>query len=166
MRSTPSRRSDASSSRRMLAGSPTRRGVASRSSSSHTSPHLVNTKGRSFPGRSRSARATTSSECPNPYTAAVSIQLMPRSTACRIAATESPSSCVPQPKAYPAPPIAHAPKPTRVISIPVVPSGFVGSPVVDLPAISASSRVCCVLLKGNCAFGHAPGWRRGRAAAP
>src|SRR5438445_1860929 len=87
---------------------------------------------------SRSARATISSEWPSPYTAAVSIQLMPRSTAWRIAAIESASSWLPQAKVQPPPPIAHAPKPTRVIRMPVVPSGAVGSVSV--------SRTACVIV--------------------
>src|SRR2546422_4506756 len=83
---------------------------------------------------SRSARATISSEWPSPYTAAVSIQLMPRSTAWRIAAIESASSWLPQAKVQPPPPIAHAPKPTRVIRMPVLPSGAVGSVSVSRTA--------------------------------
>src|SRR5207244_1938013 len=82
---------------------PTRRGRAERSCPSHTSPHFVKTYGRSRGGISRSARATTSSEWPSPYTAAVSIQLMPLATACRMAATDSVSSWLLQPKAHPAP---------------------------------------------------------------
>src|SRR5437773_4733481 len=126
MRSTPRRRSEASTSRRKLRASPTRRGRAERSCPSHTSPHFVKTYGRSRGGISRSARATTSSEWPSPYTAAVSIQLRPLATACRMAATDSVSSWLLQPKAHPAPPMAQAPKPTRVISMPVVPSGRTG----------------------------------------
>src|SRR5207244_4347794 len=138
MRSTSSRWSDASTSRRMLSGSPIRRGAAARLLSSRSRPPLVKTYGRSSAGMSRSARATISSEWPSPYTAAVSIQLMPRSTAWRIAAIESASSWLPQAKVQPPPPIAHAPKPTRVIRIPVVPSGAVGSVSV--------SRTACVIV--------------------
>src|SRR5207237_1989130 len=98
-----------------------------RARSSHTRPHFVNTNGRSPAGSSRSRRPTTSSECPRPYTAAVSIQLMPSSSARRIAASESASSCGPQPNAQPPPPVAHAPKPTVVMSSPLVPSGRVGN---------------------------------------
>src|SRR3989449_1946507 len=78
----------------------------------------------------RSSRPTTSSECPSPYTAAVSIQLMPSSSACRMAARDAVSSCGPQPNDQPPPPIAQAPKPTVVISSPLVPSGRVGKLVV------------------------------------
>ena len=42
------------------------------------------------------ARATTSSECPRPYAAAVSIQLMPCSMAWRMASIESVSSWAPR----------------------------------------------------------------------
>src|SRR3989475_12885611 len=115
MRSTSSRRSDPSTSRRMLRGSPTRRGGGARSCSSQTRPALVKTYGRASTGMSRSARATISSEWPRPYTAAVSLQLMRRSTALPSAAIESASSWLPQAKLHPPPPIAHAPKPTRVI---------------------------------------------------
>src|SRR2546425_15080 len=125
MRSTPSRRSDASHSFRMESGRSTRRASAMGSRSSHTRPHLVNTSGRSPAGSFRSRRPTTSSEWPRPYTAAVSIQLIPSSRARRIAASESASSCGPQPYAQPPPPIAHAPKPTVVMSDPLEPSGRV-----------------------------------------
>src|SRR3989442_6577890 len=141
MRSTSSRRSDASTSRRRLRGSPMRRGAAERLRSSQTRPALVKTYGRSSAGMSRSARATISSEWPSPYTAAVSIQLMPRSTAWRIAAIESASSWFPQAKVHPPPPIAHAPKPTRVIRMPVVPTGAVGS-----VSVSRTACVICALL--------------------
>ena len=47
----------------------------------------------------------------------------PRVPAARwIAAIDSSSSCGPQPNSQPPPPIAHAPKPTRVISRPVSPN--------------------------------------------
>src|SRR5215210_3729677 len=62
--------------------------------------------------------------------AAVSIQLRPRSTAWRIAAIDTSSSWGPQLKAPSVPPIAQAPKPTRVISRSVRPSRFTGSAVV------------------------------------
>ena len=55
----------------------------------------------------------------------MSIQLIPSSSARSIAATDSSSSCGPQPNSQPPPPIAQAPKPTRVIRIPVVPSSVV-----------------------------------------
>ena len=71
------------------------------------------------------ARPTTSSECPNPYWAAVSIQFTPSSSARWMAATDSSSSCAPQLHSKPPPPSAQAPKPTRVISIPVEPNGAV-----------------------------------------
>ena len=136
MRSTPRRRSDASTSRRRLAGLPTRRGAFDRSDSSQIRPPLVKTYGRSASGRSRRARATTSSEWPRPYTAAVSTQLIPDSTACRIAATEWSSSWSPQAKAHPPPPIAQAPKPARVIVMSVCPKGTLVS-VWLMPLCSA-----------------------------
>ena len=86
-------------------------------------PHLVKMYGRSLVGISLIARPTTSSECPKPYTAAVSTQLIPNSTPCRTAAMESLSSCGPQPNDHPPPPIAHVPTPTVVISMPLLPSG-------------------------------------------
>src|SRR5438034_1327275 len=133
MRSTPSRRSDASHSCRMESGRSTRRASFMRSRSSHTSPHLVNTSGRSRDGSSCSRRPTSSSEWPRPYTAAVSIQLSPSSSARCIAASESVASCGPQPNAQPPPPIAHAPKPTVVISSPLEPSGRVGKVIRTTP---------------------------------
>src|SRR5438034_859115 len=133
MRSTPSRRSDASHSCRMESGRSTRRASFMRSRSSHTSPHLVNTSGRSRDGSSCSRRPTSSSEWPRPYTAAVSIQLIPSSSARCIAASESVSSCGPQPNAQSPPPIAHAPKPTVVISSPLEPSGRVGNVIRTTP---------------------------------
>src|SRR5579872_1138782 len=81
--------------------------------SSHTIPHLVKTYGRFC--TPSSALATTSSEWPRPYTAAVSTQFAPRSSASRIAAIESASSCPPQANSHPPPPIAHAPNPIGVI---------------------------------------------------
>src|SRR5687768_16873398 len=78
--------------------------------------HFVNTYGRRDEPRFLSARPMTSSECPRPYVAAVSIQLIPEFTACSIVAIESLSSCGPQPKSQSPPPIAHAPKPIGVIS--------------------------------------------------
>src|SRR5438132_6249168 len=56
-----------------------------------------------------------------------------------MAAIESASSWLPQAKLHPPPPIAHAPKPTRVIRIPVVPSGVVGR-----VAVSSVARVMCL----------------------
>src|SRR6266511_3584195 len=85
-----------------------------------SSEALVNTYGRS--SRPSSARPTTRSEWPKPYAAAVSIQLTPSSSARSIASIDSSSSCRPQPNSQPPPPIAQAPKPTRVISRPVFPS--------------------------------------------
>jgi len=93
-------------------------------------PHLVKMYGRSAAGTPSSARRTTSSECPSPYTAAVSIQLIPRARACRIVAIDSSSSCGPQPKAQSPPPTAQAPKPTVVMVMSVVPSRRVVSVVV------------------------------------
>src|SRR4051812_20321790 len=51
---------------------------------------------------------------------------MPSPTACWIAAMDSASSCGPQPPCQPPPPIAQAPRPTRVISKPVEPRSAVG----------------------------------------
>src|SRR5689334_16346541 len=93
--------------------------------------HLVNTYGCGE--RPSSARATTSSECPSPYTAAVSIQLMPASRAAWIAAIDSASSCGPHENAQPFPPIAQAPIPRRVISISLLPSRFLS---IDPPISS------------------------------
>ena len=81
IRSTPRRVSEASHSRRIEAGCSTRRGSAVRSFSSQTSPHLVKMKGRSAAGSAATALPTITSECPSPYTAAVSSQLMPSATA-------------------------------------------------------------------------------------
>src|SRR5665647_2540999 len=64
--------------------------------------------------------------------AAVSIQLTPRSTARWMAAIERLSSCGPQPNDQPPPPAAQEPKPTVVISRPLVPSGRVGSDIMCL----------------------------------
>src|SRR3989440_12404080 len=111
----------------MESGRSTRCASAMRLRSSHTSPHLVNTSGRSREGSSRRTRPTSPSEWPRPYTAALSIQLIPSSSARCIAASESASSWGPQPNAQPPPPIAHAPKPTVVISSPLEPSGRVGN---------------------------------------
>ena len=55
----------------------------------------------------------------------MSIQFTPSSRARWIAAIDSSSSCGPQPNSQPPPPIAQAPKPTRVISRPVAPSWVV-----------------------------------------
>ena len=62
IRSTPSRRSDASHSARIESGVSIRRGSALRSRSSHTMPHLVKIRGRPSDGMLRSSRPTTSSE--------------------------------------------------------------------------------------------------------
>src|SRR5438046_1163930 len=117
----------------MESGRSTRRASFMGSRASHASPLLVNTSGRSPAGSSRSRRPTTSSEWPRPYTAAVSIQLPPSSSARRIAASESASSCGPQPNAQPPPPIAHAPKPTVVMPSPLEPSGRVGNVIRTTP---------------------------------
>ena len=90
----------------------------------------MKTYGRSASGIPDSAAATTSSEWPSPYTAAVSIQLTPDSTACLIAATDSVSSWLPQANAQPPPPMAQAPKPTRVSIMSVRPSLVTGREVV------------------------------------
>src|SRR5881227_4268005 len=87
-------------------------------------PHLVKTYGRG-PDQVLSAEATTSSECPIPYTAAVSIQLTPSSSARWIAATDCLSSCSPQPNSQPDPPIAQAPKPIGVMKRSDLPSRLV-----------------------------------------
>ena len=86
-------------------------------------PAFVNTYGRWM--TPSSARPTTSSEWPKPYCAAVSIQLAPSSRARWIAAIDSSSSWLPHPQSQPAPPIAHAPTPARVIERSVLPSGTV-----------------------------------------
>src|SRR5438477_10832749 len=80
---------------------------------SQRSPHFVKTYGRG-PDQVLSAEATTPSECPIPYTAAVSIQLTPSSSARCIAAIDVLSSWSPQPTSQPEPPMAHAPKPMRL----------------------------------------------------
>ena len=79
------------------------------SAGSQIRPHLVNTYGRSGSGLPTSAAPTTSSEWPWPYTGAVSIQLIPHSTACRMVAIESRSDCGPQACSQPSPPMAQAP---------------------------------------------------------
>ena len=61
---------------------------------------------------------------------AVSTQLIPSSKPRRIVAMDSSSSCAPHACHQPAPPMAHAPMPTRVICIPVRPSSVVLKPVV------------------------------------
>jgi hypothetical protein len=77
----------------------------------------------------------------------VSIQLIPDATACRIAATDSSSSCGPHAAAQSPPPIAQAPNPTLVISMPVVPSSAVVSdtrpPVLAVAGIFAVPRSNC-----------------------
>ena len=66
IRSTASRVSEASQSRRMASGDPTRRSGARLIDSSHCMPHLVKTNGRSAAGSCFTARPTTSSEWPSP----------------------------------------------------------------------------------------------------
>jgi hypothetical protein len=56
--------------------------------------------------------------------AAVSIQFTPWSSAAWIAATDSASSCGPQPNFHPPPPMAHAPMPMGVNSISLFPRRF------------------------------------------
>src|SRR5712692_92681 len=70
---------------------------------------------------------------------------MPRSTAERIAALDSSSSCVPQAQRHPAPPRAHAPNPTRVIRISASPKRVVGKVSV------------CVLIFVS-SLRHKPSW--------
>src|SRR5215216_4945641 len=82
-------------------------------------PHLVNTS--TSPPCSRSTCPTTSSECPRPYTAAVSTQFTPDSKALWSAAIDSSSSWGPQPS-RPGPPIAQAPTATTETSGPSLPS--------------------------------------------
>ena len=125
-RSTPSRRSEASHSCRMPSGRRDRFDGTIGFCGSHCRPHLVNTSGRSAAGRSFNRRPMTSSEWPRPYTAAVSIQFTPSSSARRIDASDASSSWGPQPKDQPPPPAAHAPKPTTVISGPLSPRVRVG----------------------------------------
>ena len=74
--------------------------------------------------------------------AAVSIQLMPRSAAWRIAAIDCLSSWLPQPTAQSPPPIAQAPRPTGVMCMSVRPSRRFGSAV--LPTCSA---VCMTVME-------------------
>src|SRR5438874_9056557 len=81
---------------------------------SQRSPHFVKTYGRG-PDQVLSAEATTSSECPIPYTAGVSIQLTPSSSAGGIAALEVLSSWWPQPNSQPERRLAHARKPLGVM---------------------------------------------------
>jgi len=59
--------------------------------------------------------------------------------ACRMVASESASSCGPQPNDQPPPPTAHEPNPTRVICNPLRPSGRVGSAIVTLLASEPAS---------------------------
>src|SRR2546425_8917561 len=99
----------------------------------YTTLFRSNTSGRPRDGSSCSRRPTSSSEWPRPYTAAVSIQLIPSSSARCIAASESVSSCGPQPNAQSPPPMAHAPRPTVVISSPLEPSGRVGNVIRTTP---------------------------------
>src|SRR4051812_31148430 len=114
-------------------GSRTWRGGASGLRSSHTIPHFVKMYGRSFEGMPSSACRTTSSECPKPYTAAVSIQFTPRSTAWRMLAMDWASSWGPQPNAQPPPPTAQAPNPTGVNRSSVLPSRRVGKVAIISP---------------------------------
>src|ERR1700682_5517440 len=88
--------------------------------SSQTIEHFVKMYGRS--ARPLTARPTISSEWPSPYTAWVSIQLMPRSSARLIAAIDSRSSCEPQPNCQPPPPTAQLPKPRGVMNKSVFPN--------------------------------------------
>src|SRR5207249_4295948 len=83
---------------------PIQTGAAMGSCSSQRSPPFVKRSGRSAGDSSRSSRPTSSSEWPSPDTAAVSIQLIPSSRAWRIVASESRSSCRPQPNDQPPPP--------------------------------------------------------------
>ena len=76
---------------------------------------------------SRKTRQTTSSAWPRPYTADVSIQLTPSSSARLIVASDTSSSCAPQPNAQFGPPMDQVPNPKRVMFIPVLPSGPVGN---------------------------------------
>src|SRR2546430_8100713 len=69
-----------------------------------------------------SAAPSTSSECPCPYTSAVSKKLHPRSWARRTARCDSASSVAPYELPKRLPPMAHAPKPTRLTARPVRPS--------------------------------------------
>src|SRR6266576_2540429 len=91
---------------------------------SHRSPHFVKTYARG-PGQLLNAEATTSSECPIPYTAAVSIQFTPSSSARCMAAIDALSSWSPQPNSQPEPPIAQAPKPMGVMPKSELPRRFV-----------------------------------------
>src|SRR3989454_7851287 len=50
-----------------------------------------------------------------------------------MAGSESASPCGPQPYAQPPPPVAHAPKPTVVMSSPLEPSGRVGNVIRTTP---------------------------------
>ncbi len=61
---------------------------------------------------------------------AVSTQLIPSSKPRRSVAIDSSSSWAPHACHQPAPPMAHAPMPTRVMCIPVRPSSMVLKPVV------------------------------------
>src|SRR3954468_24374315 len=61
---------------------------------------------------------------------AVSTQLMPISKPRRSVAIDSSSSCAPHACHQPAPPMAQAPMPTRVMRMPVRPSSTVLKPVV------------------------------------
>src|SRR5579864_529904 len=63
---------------------------------------------------------------------------MPNSTPWRIAAIEASSSCLPQPKSHPPPPIAQVPSPTIVISIPLLPRGLFFNAITS-PSVNASS---------------------------
>ncbi len=87
---------------------------------SHTRLPLVKTYGRV--ASPLIAWPTTVSECPSPYTAAVSIQLIPRSSPARIAAIDSASSCGPHANSHIPPPIAQAPSPIGVICMSLFPS--------------------------------------------
>src|SRR4029450_11803960 len=136
MTSTPSRARLPSTSRPIESG---RRLCDSSRFSFHTRLHFVKTYGRFDAGSPLTARPTISSECPRPYAAAVSTQLMPRSTARVMAAIESVSSCGPQPNIQAPPPIAQAPKPTTVISRSELPSRRVCTKVAPVQVEPAGS---------------------------
>ncbi len=112
MRSVPSRRSDASHARRMYPAD-TSEPVVRRVPSSNVLPNFVamTTASRS----PASARPTTVSLWPVPYTSAVSKKVTPSSSPRRMAATDTSSSTSPQPDDAPSrpngPPMAQHPKP-------------------------------------------------------
>ena len=79
---------------------------------------------------------------------AVSTQLMPSSKPRRIVAMDSSSSCAPHACHQPAPPMAHAPIPTRVMRIPVRPSSTVLKPVVAMDVNANIARARCGKIGG------------------